>query len=109
MIKDEASYQKALSKIYDLMQLESLTDKQGKTLDKLAKDVELYEVYDELKCLREALKSAEEDIQTVEALEGGSDVRKNYLLWEARKRRTSILRQFAVAHHELAEIKKGGE
>lgn len=108
-IKDETSYQKALAKIYDLMQLESLTDKQGKTLDKLAKDVELYEAYEELKRLKESLKSAEEDIRTVEALEGVSEARKNYLLWEARKRRTSIIRQFGLAHHELAEIKKGGE
>jgi hypothetical protein len=38
-----------------------------------------------------------------------SEARKNYLLWEARKRRTTILRQFVLAHHELAEIKKGGE
>ena len=107
MLKDEASYQKVLVEIYDLMQLESLTENQIDTLDKLAHDVEIYDTYDELRRLREALKSAEEDIKIVEALEGVSPVRKNYLRLEARKKRTSILRQFATAQWELHQIKKG--
>ena len=109
MLKDEASYQKVLVEIYDLMQLESLTENQIDTLDKLAHDVEIYDTYDELRRLREALKSAEEDIKIVEALKGVSPVRKNYLLREAVRKRTSVLRQFVIAQWELYHIKKGDE
>ena len=42
-IKDEATYEKALSKIYELIQLESLTEEQGKILANLAFEVESYE------------------------------------------------------------------
>ena len=42
-IKDQATYEKALSKIYELIQLESLTEEQGKILDSLAFEVESYE------------------------------------------------------------------
>lgn len=42
-IRDEATYEKALSKIYELIQLESLTEEQGKILDRLASEVESYE------------------------------------------------------------------
>ena len=109
MFEDATSYQKALAKIYDLMQLESLTENEMNTLDKLAHDVELYEAYIELKRLREDLKSAEEDIKIVEALKGVSPVRKNYLLREAVRKRTSVLRQFVIAQWELYHIKKGDE
>jgi hypothetical protein len=42
-IKDEGTYEKALIKIYELIQLESLTEEQGKILANLAFEVESYE------------------------------------------------------------------
>jgi hypothetical protein len=109
MIKDEASYQKALSKIYDLMQLESLTDKQGKTLDKLAKDVELYEAELETCDFRKKLNEVWSAIEELEK-KGDSRTERDIInLVESRKKRALMCQQFADLHTKKQKLKKEGE
>jgi hypothetical protein len=104
MIKTRKDWQEALSKIYDLTQLDELTQSEESNLFLLSRDVEVFEAKEELERLTCAIERKQQDIEWRRKRTDLTKEMLEYIIIEAQKELSTLITRWLEAYET---IKKG--